>query len=73
MSQFQNGWPKLSVSGREMTVGTCSACEGGAASLGWQDRDLGPICRDCATLLIQVEMEQIFRKDAKKNGGGGKR
>ena len=54
--------PKLSVTGSNKTViGTCQAC-GSRASLSWEERDLGGICRDCAKTLLDAELMQIFEK-----------
>lgn len=60
--------PKLSVSAaRNPVVGTCQGC-GESTTLGWDDEDLGEICRECAKVTITVELMAIFPK-AKWTGG----
>jgi hypothetical protein len=60
--------PQLSVRGSGNPVlGKCQACDS-VAMLAWDEKDLGEICRECATLLIGAELQLIFPK-AKWKGG----
>jgi hypothetical protein len=59
--EFEKGIPRLSVKGAgSVSVGECAACESGPVMLGWLERDLGLICRQCAVVLIEAEMGQLF-------------
>ena len=61
--------PKLSVSGSgKITVGECGACAS-TGILGWLEVDLGPICRDCAQVIIQSDLERFFPGSTPRKGG----
>jgi hypothetical protein len=64
---FEKGMPRLSVRGAgAVVVGECAACESGPVMLGWRERDLGLICRQCAVVLIEAELGRLFPKKSKK-------
>ena len=71
MIDFNKGVPKLAVTGRKKaTVGECAACGDSPEMLTWREKDLGAICRNCAKLLIAVELAAIFPNFFEKSEEG---
>lgn len=70
---MRDGMPELSVTGRRVrSVGRCGACEEEKQDLRWEERELGPICRSCANLMIELELEQLIPA-LRLDGGKGKK
>lgn len=66
MSRWRRGWlegrpgmSEVSVTRIEPRVGECGACEE-RAELGWTERELGRVCRRCASMILTLELESKF-------------